>query len=479
MDRKKLENIITISDFEQLIGEVENDWFECKSQPYQLEKDKDKRELAKDVTSLANIQGGYILIGIKTKMSTIHFGDEIEEIRPFKQELVNSTQYYDVIKHWTYPEVKDIDIQWSAKKSNKQKGCLVIKIPQQKESLKPFLITKTLDDKKIVETIFGYSERKRETSPPLSVVDLQKALRLGFHYENQLKERFDSLEVQLKQLTNHPFIPKDTDITEKKLGLIRETIGQTKTLNGWFDERRKEAKQGLKKLGFKLFMEVKMHPEKLIEKENQELKDAARTSTIHTFGWPIAVCLDAGAGVKNTPQATQYGIKSEISIGKTPDHIKAPDNIIDKRYDYWALKKDGAFYLLKSLFENSRKPGYLFFNTRIIRTTEVLMYAFNLYSKLGLDADEKIIIEINYGGLKGLTMGVVGRRMLTGEHRKNYSENEIPSGEIPTTIKELDEKITDLVGSFVKPLFESFDWFKIGKSVIDDIVLNYKQGRVT
>lgn len=480
MNKEELENIIATSDFEQLIGEIENDWLECKSQPYQIEKDKDKRELVKDITSLANIQGGYIIIGIKTKRSATHFGDEIEKIRPFKQELINPTQYHDVIKHWTYPEVENINIQWFAKKGSKQKGCFIITIPQQKESLKPFLIKKTLEDKKFIETIFGYSERKRETSPPLSVVDLQKALRSGFNYENKLKERFDNLETQLKQFTNNSITPEDARIVEDKLGLIQETKSQTEILDKWFDERRKEAEQGLKKLGFKLFMEIKMHPEKLIAKENQELKDAARKSTIHTFGWPIAVFLDAGAGARNTPQSTRYGIRAEISIGKTPDNIKAPDNIIDKRYDYWSLKKDGAFYLLKSLFENSRKPGYLFFNTRIIRITEVLMYAFNLYSKLGLNDDEKIIIEINHGGLKDLIMSAVGNRMFFDvDERKNYSEDEVPSEKIKTTIKELDEKTADLVGSFVKPLFESFDWFKIEKSVIDDIVSNYKQGKVT
>jgi hypothetical protein len=45
------------------------------------------------------------------------------------------------------------------------------------------------------------------------------------------------------------------------------------------------------------------------------------------------------------------------------------------RYDYWAVRKNGDFYLLQSLFEDSRERNALFFNTRIVRVTEALMFA--------------------------------------------------------------------------------------------------------
>lgn len=75
-------------------------------------------------------------------------------------------------------------------------------IPQQKESLKPFLITRTFDDKKRVETLFGYAERKQDTSQPLSVIDLQTALRSGFNYENTVRNRLDNLELLVRQLVD-------------------------------------------------------------------------------------------------------------------------------------------------------------------------------------------------------------------------------------------------------------------------------------
>ena len=65
---EQLGQITDSADFDLLISEVENDWFDCKSQPYQLQDNQAaKRELAKDVSSFANETGGYIFIGVKTK----------------------------------------------------------------------------------------------------------------------------------------------------------------------------------------------------------------------------------------------------------------------------------------------------------------------------------------------------------------------------------------------------------------------------
>ena len=52
-------------------------------------------------------------------------------------------------------------------------------------------------------------------------------------------------------------------------------------------------------------------------------------------------------------------------------------------YDYWALRRNGDYYLRKSLFEDKRDPTAIFFNTRIVRNTELLLYALRLYDKLG------------------------------------------------------------------------------------------------
>ena len=175
---KKLEKIISDGDFKSLIGKIENDFFDCKGQIYDLKNESSKRELAKDVSSFANLNGGYILIGPKTKNSETHFGDEVIEISLFDQNLVNPNQYLNVIKDWIYPdEIQGIKVYWKASKIDNNKGIIVIEIPAQKESLKPFLISKIVEEeKKISETIFGYAERKRDRSDPKKIKDIYEAM---------------------------------------------------------------------------------------------------------------------------------------------------------------------------------------------------------------------------------------------------------------------------------------------------------------
>lgn len=198
MDKQKLQEILKTATFDALIGHIENDWFDCKKEPYQIQNDSAKRELAKDVSSFANVDGGYIFIGIRTKQSAQHFGDEVEELHPFPQNLVNTTQYRDILRTWVYPEIEGLDVSWIEIDATKHIGLVVITIPNQKESAKPFIINKTLDGSKQVETIFGYAQRKGDISKPHSVVDLQQVLRAGLNYERLLKERFDGVETLVR-----------------------------------------------------------------------------------------------------------------------------------------------------------------------------------------------------------------------------------------------------------------------------------------
>ena len=106
MDRETLAKIVETRTFDTLIGEIENDWFDCKKEPYQIQNESAKRELAKDVSSFANVGGGYIFIGVRTNHSAQHFGDEVEDSHPFPQNLVNTTQYRDILRTWIYPEIE-------------------------------------------------------------------------------------------------------------------------------------------------------------------------------------------------------------------------------------------------------------------------------------------------------------------------------------------------------------------------------------
>ncbi|MFX0208654.1 MAG: hypothetical protein ACFFDT_21920 [Candidatus Hodarchaeota archaeon] len=58
LDIKELESIINNGDFNKLVGKVETEFFDCKKEGYNLENEKSKYELAKDVSSFANAKKG-------------------------------------------------------------------------------------------------------------------------------------------------------------------------------------------------------------------------------------------------------------------------------------------------------------------------------------------------------------------------------------------------------------------------------------
>ena len=239
MDKETLAKIIETGTFDTLVGEIENDWFDCKKEPYQIQNESAKRELAKDVSSFANVDGGYILIGIRTKQSAQHFGDEVESLHSFPQNLVNTTQYRDILRTWIYPEIEGLKIGWIETDTVKQTGLVVITIPSQKEAIKPFLISKTLDGKKQVEIVFGYAQRKGDTSKPNSVVDLQQALRSGINYGSLLKERFDGVEALIRS-SGVSALGKNNDtenLKKNKVSRIEQRIATALEYEGLKDNR--------------------------------------------------------------------------------------------------------------------------------------------------------------------------------------------------------------------------------------------------
>lgn len=224
-----LEEIIQSGDFGSLKEKIENDFFDCKIQPYHLQNGYSKQELAKDVSSFANLNGGYILIGPKTpqneeEKSKTHLGNEVIEISLLDRDLVDPDQYKKVIKSWIHPEIKGFDVYWVASKDDRDKGVVVIEIPSQVESLKPFLIIKTVfEDGKKSEKIFGYAERKGDCSDPKKIKDIHRVMRDGLFYDKNIKNRFDNLESIIQSLSEER---QEEGQKDKNKNLIDERINE-------------------------------------------------------------------------------------------------------------------------------------------------------------------------------------------------------------------------------------------------------------
>ena len=262
-------------------------------------------------------------------------------------------------------------------------------------------------------------------------------------------------------------IAKFRDELEKRIKRRLATIesvtaaSETPWDSTWISEHQTTALEKLHKASKSAFMEVRMSvPGANLNVPQGELLQVAEKATIHTFGWPIAVVLKRD---EYCPRPKADGIVADIDTGD--------------KYDYWAIRKDGAFYLLHSLFEDMRKPGHIFFNTRIVRITETLLYAVRLYSGLNVSPNSRIIVGIRHGGLKG--------RILTASsaawdvYAQSKSTEDEVYNEIDTTIEKLESNLVDNVEAFTKPLFILFDYFELSRSALEDIVNKFVQGRVS
>jgi hypothetical protein len=208
LDQAAVRDILAKGEFERLIGGIECQELECKTAPYRLEEVWQQREFAKDISSFANVSGGLLLLGVKTEKSPLHSGDEIKRLHLFREADVDFEAYFDVLNRWLYPTVKNIEFKWWSSRRNVQEGIISILIPPQPSSLRPFLITKTVEERaigngdinktKMVETLFGYVERRRDDNIPMSVIELHARLKDGLNF-NALNAQLEEIRVAIEQ----------------------------------------------------------------------------------------------------------------------------------------------------------------------------------------------------------------------------------------------------------------------------------------
>lgn len=200
------ENIIELlrgANFESLIGEFENDWLECKRQPYAIDKDEQKLELAKDVAGLANANGGLLLIGLSTVKNPEHGMDQINRVRPFPISMFDPNRYSQILTDWLWPPIDNLEINVFPLSTDSSKGIAVIEVPSVSGPDRPVLVAKTiLDSPRKVEILFGYCERKQAHVAHHDVERLQALLRDGSRLDNEIRENFQSLHAMLEDLRN-------------------------------------------------------------------------------------------------------------------------------------------------------------------------------------------------------------------------------------------------------------------------------------
>jgi hypothetical protein len=210
-------------------------------------------------------------------------------------------------------------------------------------------------------------------------------------------------------------------------------------------------------------MEVRMGLHDGLNKTQIELLNAVRASEIKTFGWPFAVTLENREEYK--PRPFGDGIRADISIKDR------------NSYDYWAARKNGDFYAMQGYFEDQRdQPNALFFNTRIVRVTEALMFADRFYATLGAAPNAKLSVRVTHRGLAGRTLKSVGNRLLFDMRTSHEQVSETESVIVLSTIH---DALVDEVKRICAPMFMLFDFQEFAPAVYENIVRRFENGETS
>ncbi|MBI3323557.1 MAG: helix-turn-helix transcriptional regulator [Candidatus Omnitrophica bacterium] len=191
-----------------------------------------------------------------------------------------------------------------------------------------------------------------------------------------------------------------------------------------------------------------------------QLRDAMEKSQVHAFGWPIGgVVLDKE---EYKPRAFQDGIRAKILVK-------------GESYDYWALRNDLVFYLLKSLFEDMRAQGKIFLDTRVVRTAEAILRVARLYEALHISSGEKVVIGLRYTGLRGRELASADRRrMIRGGKICVEDQSETSLHE---TLGNIKAKLIELTQQAVSALTVLFDYFPLSQErVIRPLLQEFFKG---
>lgn len=243
--------------------------------------------------------------------------------------------------------------------------------------------------------------------------------------------------------------------------------GEPVLSNAWFEGERLVAGRGMEKLKLEGGMELRFAPHDPVNKSQVDLLTAVRASEVHTFGWPIGITLENRDEYR--PKPFGDGIRAEVSIAK--DELSGR-----KSYDYWALAKNGDFYLLQNLFEDMRAEKKIFFNTRIVRVTEALMFAGNLYSNLGVPPETKLSVRVAHQGLSGRSLSSAGGRRHVSS-RECVEAN--CQSETVITVGTIRETLVVDVKRLTAPLFMLFGFTEFQDVIYEDIVRKFEAGEST
>lgn len=159
-----------------LIGLLEGDWLEAKSQPWNLDADFGKIELAQDVSRLANGDGGVIVIGAATRKED---GQEtIARVGGIRPALFRPHRVRMTIDARIYPPIEGLKVGRAVVKAS-QLAIGYVRVPRQEPGALPFIVHGAIVSRKVEGSFITIVRRRGDQSIAVRAEEMHAWLSAG------------------------------------------------------------------------------------------------------------------------------------------------------------------------------------------------------------------------------------------------------------------------------------------------------------
>ncbi len=183
--------ILASGSWTKLEGVAEDGRIDFKSEPYKLDAEHGKYELAKDVAAFASgHERAVIVLGVQTEKPPDSPFEIAKRARGMSRHLINEKQYRDVIRSHVYPTVQGLKVTMYAAADDEEKCILAILIPEQREQDRPFLVHAPLasDGSKVQGWLVGLPVRALDETEQMRESELHELISRGRNVAGRLDE---------------------------------------------------------------------------------------------------------------------------------------------------------------------------------------------------------------------------------------------------------------------------------------------------